>query len=176
MALAVVCGPDAGRWGTAAVRVLRVAATPLRVAGLGLFWLCTTAVAGPLDLTPPTTSQDLLRHVSYVLIAVTLVGPICVDSGEPVARALARPALRRLGTISYGIFLWHLPLLYAVRSALGLRPFGGGFWSSLLFTTAASIAVATTSWVLIERPVLKAAHAYRPTRRDAPARTTPPQR
>ena len=174
MALAVVCAPGSGPWGAGVARVLRVAATPLRIAALALFWLCTTPVAGPLDLTPPATGQDLLRHVSYVLMAVALVGPICVDPGEPVARALARPTLRRLGTVSYGIFLWHLPLLYAVRSALGLRIFGGGFWESLVLTAAVSIAVATFSWVLVERPVLNLAHAYRPAYRGRRAGSTPP--
>ena len=177
MALAVVSSRPGDAWTTAIARLLRVAATPLRVAAVGLFWLCTTAVAGPLDLAPPTTSQDLVRHVAYALMAVAVVGPICVDPGDPVARVLSGSTLRRLGTISYGIFLWHLPLLYAVRSAVGLRIFGGGFWISLGLTTAASVAVASISWAILERPVLQLAHQYRPVRAPrravAPADTTP---
>jgi peptidoglycan/LPS O-acetylase OafA/YrhL len=176
MALAVVAGPDPGPWGRRVARFLRVAATPLRVGALVLFWLCTTPLAGPLDLLPPTTSQDLIRHISYLLMALAVVGPICVDAHDPVRRFLHRPRLEHLGTISYGVFLWHLPLLYAVRSALGLGVFRGGFWASLLVTSIISVAVATISWLALERPVLRVAHRYRGSDVRRSAATTPAPR
>jgi peptidoglycan/LPS O-acetylase OafA/YrhL len=170
MALAVVTGPRPGRAGDAVRRVLDLGAAPARVAAVALFALVTTSVAGPLDLALPTTSQQLVKHLSYGAIAVLVTGPLLARPGDPLGRLLSTRLLKRLGEISYGIFLWHLPVMFAVRSWLSLPLFGGGLLVTLAFTFAFTVAIAAASWVLVERPVLAAARRYRP--RDLRGDTT----
>jgi peptidoglycan/LPS O-acetylase OafA/YrhL len=170
MALAVVTSPQSGRAGHAVRRVLDLGAGPARVTALALFVLVTTSVAGPLDLALPTTSQQLVKHLSYGAIAVLVTGPLLARPGDPLGRLLSTRLLKRLGEISYGIFLWHLPVMFAVRSWLSLPLFGGGLLVTLAFTFAFTVAIAAASWVLVERPVLAAARRYRP--RDLRGDTT----
>ena len=69
-------------------------------------------------------------------------------------RVLSLPPLRRLGDISYGIFLWHLVVLAWVFEVTGRQPFAGGFWPVLVETLLGTCAVAAVSWVAMERPLL----------------------
>jgi peptidoglycan/LPS O-acetylase OafA/YrhL len=45
---------------------------------------------------------------------------------------------------------------------------GGNFWPVAAITVAATVAVSTASWYLVERPLLRAVH-----RRSAPTSPTP---
>jgi peptidoglycan/LPS O-acetylase OafA/YrhL len=56
-------------------------------------------------------------------------------------RLLARPALVRVGKLSYGIYLWHLPTFWLVRKAWP-GPVG---WTWLAASTVASVAFAAAS-------------------------------
>jgi peptidoglycan/LPS O-acetylase OafA/YrhL len=79
---------------------------------------------------------------------------------------LASAPLRGLGTISYGLYLWHLPVLLWLRFN-GL--FGSGFVVPWLEVAALSVLVAIASWVLVERPVIEAAGRWRPWTRRVPS-------
>jgi peptidoglycan/LPS O-acetylase OafA/YrhL len=59
-----------------------------------------------------------------------------------------------LGTLSFGVYLWHYPLIYALQRA-GLWP-ADRFALALAILTALSIAAAWLSWRLVEEPVLRA--------------------
>lgn len=146
-------------WGTAVVVPLRDAPVATRVLGLLLLWLATTSLAGPYDLRPATVSEDLLKHLSYLFAATALVAPAAVDAGDQLSRGLSTRAATWLGTISYGVFLWHLPIMFAVQEWLDLPLFGGQFWLRLLLTLALTVPVAAVSWYLVEHRVLRRAHA-----------------
>jgi peptidoglycan/LPS O-acetylase OafA/YrhL len=65
---------------------------------------------------------------------------------------LASRPLRALGTLSYGIYLWHFPVIRGLRAQdwwpMDLVP-----KFALVFGFAA--AAATVSWFCVERPVLR---------------------
>jgi len=79
---------------------------------------------------------------------------------------LSRAPLRGLGTISYGLYLWHLPVLLWLRFE-GLM--GGGFLVPWLEVAALSALVAWASWVLVERPAIEAVGRWRPWTRRVPS-------
>ncbi|MGL5816764.1 MAG: acyltransferase family protein [Phycicoccus sp.] len=150
-----------------------VRAAPWHLYGIAacVFWVVTTRAAGPYDLTPPTPAQATVKHLGYGIVAGLVVVPSVLGAHTVIARALASPVLGYLGTISYGVFLWHLPLMFAVRSALGLEVFEYGFWVTVVLTLAASIAVSALSWHLLEAPIQ--ARARRRTTGTGPATASP---
>jgi hypothetical protein len=152
------------------------------------------ALAGPLTFDPAEPNSLVIKHVLYGVIAAFLLLPGFLgvgDSREPDlrgswwGRSLASPVVTYLGTISYGVFLWHLVLLRLIQTSLGLDVFAGGFWIVWPLVVLASIAVASTSWLILEKPILAWAHritpgegaAIRPaspSQASEPASTPPP--
>jgi peptidoglycan/LPS O-acetylase OafA/YrhL len=118
-----------------------------------VFWVLTTRAAGPYDLAVPTPAEESVKHLGYTVVAALVVMPSVLGARTLVSRVLAHPVLTYLGTVSYGVFLWHLPLMFAVRQALGLDVFEFGFWITVVLTLAASLVVASLSWFLLEAPV-----------------------
>ena len=151
MLLALVVTDDALRRPVASV--VRVAPWHLYVLAACVFWVLTTRSAGPYDLTPPTPAQATVKHIGYALVAGLVIAPSVLGARTVVSRVLSSPPLVYLGTISYGVFLWHLPIMFAVRSALGLDVFAYGFWITVVLTLIASIIVAALSWHLLESPL-----------------------
>lgn len=98
------------------------------------------------------------RHHLYGLVALGLILPAIF--GEPgrglVRRLLAQRWLLYLGLVSYGIFLWQMPVLLQLQ--------GWGFFAGdtgldvyavwFLVALIASTALASASYWLLERPIL----------------------
>jgi peptidoglycan/LPS O-acetylase OafA/YrhL len=91
-------------------------------------------------------------------IALLLLGPMILDlylRRESVAsRLLAHPVLRWLGVRSYGIYLWHVPVLLPflpmINESYGARRLVMG-----LLAAAAGVGVGVLSFRFIERPFLR---------------------
>jgi peptidoglycan/LPS O-acetylase OafA/YrhL len=94
----------------------------------------------------------LVFSVSCALLLALVVLPRSTPS-RLVALLAARP-LHAAGLLSYGVFLWHEPLILFFRES-GLTGSGRtGFALALVLTAAVSGAVALVSWRLVERPAL----------------------
>jgi len=141
----------------------------------GLFVIAATPLAGPLTFDPAQPNSLVIKHVLYGQIAVFLLLPGFLGrwgGGSTWAKTLRSPLVVYLGTISYGVFLWHLVLLRFVQNGLGFPIFGGGFWIIFPLVVAITIAFASASWFAIERPLQNWAH--RQPRRDAGVRESLP--
>jgi peptidoglycan/LPS O-acetylase OafA/YrhL len=93
-------------------------------------------------------------------IAVSvLIVTVAVDPGGPLARVLEWRPLRYLGTISYGLYLWHWPLFLLVNHArTGLS--GTGLLATRL---ALAFTVAAVSYEFFELPIRRGGfHLPRP--------------
>lgn len=70
-----------------------------------------------------------------------------------IRRVLEWPPLRLLGIISYGVYLWHWPILVILDEArLGLRDF-----AHRIVVLVVTLIVATLSYRLLERPIRQGA-------------------
>lgn len=99
-----------------------------------------------------------LSGVAFVLVlASTTLGPRRSLWG----RALTHPALQFLGLVSYGVYLWHEPLLIDLGSrGLLIRQVPTLFPLNALFLVALSIGVATLSYYGLERPAAELRHLF----------------
>ena len=130
-------------------------------AALALYlYLCLFVLA-----PAPSVGGRLIERTEYVaeyllfgVIAALVALPAIFSSpskGIP-HRVLGHPTLAWLGLVSYGIFLWHFPIVVALAE-------GGvaGWWPKMAFPVLASVtfvitvACAALSYYLVERPLMR---------------------
>lgn len=92
-------------------------------------------------------------YLGFSVLFAGLIGLAVTSTGAPWLQLLRWPIFRGLGTISYGMYLFHLPILFYSTewfNRIGLTGVGRevAFWS-LIF------GLPTLSWFTFERPLLK---------------------
>lgn len=92
--------------------------------------------------------------------ALLLVG-LVVRRGGPVRAVLVARPVVWLGERSYGVYLWHWPVLVLLRGAF---PDSSGMLRGAL-TIYVTLAAASLSWRYVERPILR--HGFRGAARRA---------
>jgi peptidoglycan/LPS O-acetylase OafA/YrhL len=108
---------------------------------------------GPLISDP----QYLVTRVLYAVIGVLLLLPAALPGdGRGRVRALLRSApLRGLGVVSYSFYLWHYAAIGQVARWWDGLPSGAGWVLWVAATFALSLAIATASYWLVERPFMR---------------------
>jgi len=122
---------------------------------LGVAGLVGAVVVVVMWVRVPETSA-LTFHGGFALLSVAAAGVIaCVTlvPGHPLARVLSLPPLPYLGRISYGMYLWYLPVLLVMTSG---RTHLDGL-SLLAARLAVIVAIAAASYHLVEVPVRRGA-------------------
>ncbi|MFD7061354.1 acyltransferase family protein [Streptomyces sp. NPDC059906] len=119
----------AGRWSLALA------------AGIGAYW-----IAADGQNSPSLFRGGLFLHA---LAAALLIACLARAPRTPAGRFFAAAPLRRLGTVSYSLYLWHWPV-YLLLSEERLGLVGASRTAVLL---AVSVALAVLSKVLVEDPV-----------------------
>jgi peptidoglycan/LPS O-acetylase OafA/YrhL len=121
-----------------------------------LYLACPALVA--LAIGRYTAASNLLFWGSGLLVAVVLVG-IVSDQSSWMVKVLEMPPVRYLGTISYGVYLYHGIVGISFLNLFSSTASGARLQS--MIEIAISITVASASWHFIERPLLN----YRDKRR-----------
>ena len=179
MALAVLSVVAHGRSNGALRLVERRPWLPWAAAAVA-FWFVATQLGLPRGFFLVYTNVNYLgEHLGYALIAVLLLLPAIFGTagGGWPRRLLAWRPLAWLGLVSYGIFLYHGPLvLWLKRESADTWLPGSGYLSITLPALAMAIAAAAVSFYLVERPALRfkdrAARGSRSAARSAAARAS----
>lgn len=149
---------------------------PNRLAAAG-FWLGLPLLLLMLVLQILETgglARTVFFDFAVALSGVWLIRRASQGFSGRAGRLLESPVLVYLGTISYGLYVYHnimVPMGPYALQRLGIGP----LWWPILFAyrTAITIAIATLSWYLLERPIsnLKKYFGYR---LDRPALSSGP--
>lgn len=118
-----------------------------------LIWLLLIAMAvgGALvDYRDP--NWYIWQQPCYALISLALmIGLLQCPDSFGLKFIFQNRVSVYLGTICYGIYLWHYPIL-----VVGAEVFHLSNWSKILFCGGATLALASLSYHLIEKPLLNA--------------------
>jgi peptidoglycan/LPS O-acetylase OafA/YrhL len=130
--------------------VAALAAPYLKERGRRVVALAAPVALVALAAVMLTDSPDLLYRGGFALVAIgAALVTVATTVPGPITAALDRGPLRRLGRVSYGVYLWHWPAVVLVTpervGASGIVLVG-----ARLGFTALGTAV---SWFVIERPL-----------------------
>lgn len=128
--------------------------------------------------------QELVIHVLVLAFAGLLVAPLTVPGvrSRLMETTLTFAPMRFVGRISYGVYLWHMvvvALALEQGNIFGMTPGPQyllydtvGFWWLLTVTTLGSVAIASLSFYLVERPLIRAYQRRKELATPPPARVT----
>lgn len=115
--------------------------------------VAATPITGPYALEPAEAWTVVARHLMYGAAAAFLLAPGLLGTRtDSWHRMLVSLPVQALGRWSYGIFLWHLVVLWSLINMTGMPLFRGGAWWLLPATLLGATAAAALSWRLVERP------------------------
>lgn len=132
-----------------------------------LYVIAASPLSGPTDLvTIDAVWTSEFRLLLYGLVAVFFVAPVAfAPAGDPVMRTvLGNAVMRFLGRISYGVFLWQVPVLIGWSELTGHTPFTGRFITEFLVIGVLTVGIATISFYYVEQPILRLASRRRSAR------------
>lgn len=114
-----------------------------------------------------TWNRELARHAIYTGVAGLFLLPVAFG---PQDRGLVRRLLQwrpvaAFGVVSYGFFLWHVPLIETSIHLTGQKVFldwsggmgalsGDVLWPTAIAFVLATVA-ATVSWFVVEKPLVR---------------------
>jgi peptidoglycan/LPS O-acetylase OafA/YrhL len=117
---------------------------PAAAVVLGVFWM-TAGTSGGL----PTNFMFEGGFLLCAALAALVVSDARLVEPGMFARGLAWKPLHFVGTISYGVYLWHWPVIVYLNGART----GLSTWPLNLLRIVVTLAISTASYYLVERPI-----------------------
>jgi peptidoglycan/LPS O-acetylase OafA/YrhL len=142
-------------------RTRGVALSRSRSAWLGLAavtLLVANGVWHALDRSVDSFTMEVFADFAAAVAFAAVIASLVLGTGAGL-RWLAWRPLAWIGTITYGLYLWHIPVIVFARGN-GLLP--GGALSALVALPLA-VALGAASWYLIEQPLMNRAARLRRT-------------
>lgn len=119
--------------------------------GRPILWLGVLVVIADLIVIRPGDAYYFDGGaLGFSVATLMIVAPLWVGRGGPADAGLSWAPVAWVGVISYGIYLWHWPLIVwlGVRTAVGPRAVVLGVAAVVL-----TVGIAALSYYLVERPI-----------------------
>ena len=158
--LLAVCSVNSDRW--LSRWLTRIADHRALCWGAGVLLLFLLSYGRGGTAIGPT--NPLYEPVAFLLLLPLTLAP---RQNARLDRALCWRGLAWMGLISYGIYLWHDPLIGHVASAMGTIGELGDGLGVLVGTVLVTTAVASASYLIVERPAQLFSHRKHLLRRKA---------
>jgi peptidoglycan/LPS O-acetylase OafA/YrhL len=100
---------------------------------------------------------DIPAGLGFALVVAAVVA-----GGGAATRWMSVRPLAWVGLVSYGVYMWHVPLILFMRR---IDVFPHAYLPRLLLMLGPVLLVAAASWYLVERPAIAWAGRARPGRR-----------
>lgn len=126
-----------------------------------LAWPAAVAIVAAIALWP-RRPDNLIAQLHFVytvgitilaLLTCAIIGNLVTQPEGRLSRILGWRPFAWIGSISYGIYLYHMPVRAAVATIFGHFFGGGTMKGSGEIVIALSIMVAAASYYLVERPI-----------------------
>jgi peptidoglycan/LPS O-acetylase OafA/YrhL len=103
----------------------------------------------------PTTHPVLQFGHLFASLLIAGILMLLASGDSVVARCLSVSPLQWLGKISYGVYLWHYPVMLVLRETMGGNDqVKENFLAYFFYSFAVSITLAFLSWHWLEQPIL----------------------
>ncbi len=129
----------------------------LRVTGRR--WVAPLALVGLVVLVLLLHSESGFTYRGGLVLAsgLALLAVLgCLDAGSSYVRALEVRPVRWVGERSYGLYLWHWPVILVVDAVVGAQVGTGAWWRGAAVAIALTVVLAWASYRWIESPVRSA--------------------
>jgi peptidoglycan/LPS O-acetylase OafA/YrhL len=146
------------------------------VLATAVFAIAASPLAGPRTLLTPDGWEAGPKVVLYAVAGAFYLLPLVFGPERDgwARQQLSGPVVFWLGEVSYGVFAIHMLVLNLVFRVLDVEYFSGRFVTVAAVTLVVSIALATASFYLFERRVLRWKDLRLFARMDAAARPDGP--
>ena len=146
------------RAGLLPLRRLRSLATDpwaLPVFALAVALIGTSSLGGPPGF-PETSLQEEVRLGCAAVVAVTLLAVVVLGGPDsPVSRLLGTKGFVAIGRWSYGIFLWHFPLIVILQDDITYPDGPAGLAFRLVWILGLSILLGAATYAWVEQPAIR---------------------
>lgn len=125
------------------------------VLALAASLVATSTLGGPSGFVTVTFAEDQVRTGASALVAVLLLATVVFGSpASPLDRLLGTRWFVAIGRWSYGIYLWHLPVIVVMERDLTFPDGPLGLVWRLTWVLALSIPLAAATYAWVERPAI----------------------
>ena len=136
-----------------ALRVGGRARGAIAVAAVGTYAFTTHSMTGWGQLT--NSPLNTVMAASCALLLALVVLPPASTRQSAIVRALETRPVLFVGLVSYSVFLWHLPVIHAMREHGLTRPGALGFFVNVVTVGAVTLVLSTLTYRFVEEPALR---------------------